>query len=326
MIKAGGILGIIGGIFGILAALATLFIGGIGSAFQANGASTVVGLGWGGVAFSMFSIVCGAIAFAKPKGAGIALVVTAVTGMIGGGTLVAICMVLSLFGGILSIIGAKKQAPVIATPAKSGHAVASSNSVQADKRKISSWVWGAAGMLFLLVVMGVSSNGKSGPSHATARIDPLDELAKSPVSDIRPDGALAEIFSFGGQHTDLQRENALKGIKGKTISWNLPVYEVKRDGNGYKIQTSSGYMNAYVGAFINISPRNQEDRQIIESLQTGVPVSFRGVISDVFMRHIVIKPAILERQDTAAPIMTAPTSQSVFQTGSAIEDGRFTPR
>lgn len=45
--KAGGIIGIIAGVFGIIAAVVTLFVGGIGAAFEAEGATTVVGLGWG---------------------------------------------------------------------------------------------------------------------------------------------------------------------------------------------------------------------------------------------------------------------------------------
>ena len=45
MRKSGGIIGIIAGIFALLAAFVTLFIGGLGSAFQAQGASAIVGLG-----------------------------------------------------------------------------------------------------------------------------------------------------------------------------------------------------------------------------------------------------------------------------------------
>ena len=61
MKKAGGILGMIGGVFGVFAALVTLFIGGVGGAFQASGAGTVVGLGWGGLAFSFLAIIFGAV-------------------------------------------------------------------------------------------------------------------------------------------------------------------------------------------------------------------------------------------------------------------------
>ena len=59
--KAGGILGIIAGIFVVFAAIFTLFMGGAGSALQAEGADTVLMLGWGGLVFSFIVIVLGAI-------------------------------------------------------------------------------------------------------------------------------------------------------------------------------------------------------------------------------------------------------------------------
>lgn len=325
MIKAGGILGIIGGIFGILAALATLLLGGIGSAFEANGASTVVGLGWGGIAFSVLSIVCGAVVFAKPKGAGIALVITAIGGMVGGGMLVALCMVLSLIGGILSMIGAKKRAPFISVTNEVAMAAAPASSGVATK-KISPWVWGSAATLGLLLVAGMATQNKTDASVVQAPVagsDPLDELAKSPVSDLQPDGQLAATFTLGSQHTDLQRENALKEIKGKLVSWTLPVYEVKREDEGYKIQTSSGFRNSSVGAFVSITPRTPQDRQAIESLKTGDLVSFRGVINDVFMRNMVIKPAILEHKEVMAPVAEAPL-EAPATADTSVESGSFT--
>lgn len=102
--KAGGILGIIAGIFGVAAALFTLLVGGVGAAFQAKGAETVVGLGWGGVLFSFLVIVFGAVAFARPKGAGLGLVICSIGGAILGGTFVAVAMVLSLIGGVLCLL------------------------------------------------------------------------------------------------------------------------------------------------------------------------------------------------------------------------------
>lgn len=112
MKKAGGIIAIIAGIFGIFAAGATLFIGGIGGAVEAEGASTVVGLGWGGVLFSFLAIIFGAVSMsATTKKPGILLILSSIAGAILGGTFVAIFMVLSLIGGILATIGVKKAPP-----------------------------------------------------------------------------------------------------------------------------------------------------------------------------------------------------------------------
>jgi hypothetical protein len=93
--------------------LVTLGVGGVGSAVSAEGASTVVYLGWGGLAFSFVAIVLGAVAIAVPgRVAGILLIVCAIAGAVLGGTLVAICMILALIGGILAVIGGGKTDPV----------------------------------------------------------------------------------------------------------------------------------------------------------------------------------------------------------------------
>lgn len=110
MQKAGGIIGLVAGIFAVLAAIVTLFIGGVAAGFEADGASTVVGLGWGGILFSFLTIVLGAVAMgAKSKTPGALLMVCSILGAVLGGTLVAIFMVLAFIGGLLATIGTKKQ-------------------------------------------------------------------------------------------------------------------------------------------------------------------------------------------------------------------------
>lgn len=110
MQKAGGIIALLAGIFGVLAAIVTLMIGGIGAGFEAEGASTVVGLGWGGIGFSFLTIILGAVAMgAKGKVPGILIMLCAIAGAVLGGTLVALFMVLALIGGLLATIGPKRR-------------------------------------------------------------------------------------------------------------------------------------------------------------------------------------------------------------------------
>lgn len=118
MQKAGGIIAIIAGVFGVIAALFTLMVGGMGSAFEAEGASTVVGLGWGGVLFSFLCIVLGAVSMgATRRLPGALLVVTSIAGAILGGTFVALFMMLALVGGVLAMMGVKKRDAKSETPA-----------------------------------------------------------------------------------------------------------------------------------------------------------------------------------------------------------------
>jgi hypothetical protein len=110
MRKAGGIVALIAGIFAILASGATLLFGGLGAAFEAEGANTVMGLGWGGLAFSFLTIVFGAIAIgSNSRVPGILLIICSILGAILGGTLVAIFMVLAFLGGILATFGSRQK-------------------------------------------------------------------------------------------------------------------------------------------------------------------------------------------------------------------------
>ena len=104
MRKAGGIIGLIAGLCGVIAAFVTLFVGGIGGALEAEGAETVVFLGWGGVFFSFCTIVFGAIAIGgKSRIPGVLLIISAIAGAVLGGTLVAIFMALAGIGGIVTV-------------------------------------------------------------------------------------------------------------------------------------------------------------------------------------------------------------------------------
>lgn len=104
MQKAGGIIALVAGIFAVIAAFFTLFVGGVGGAFEAEGAETIVMLGWGGVFFAFMTIILGAVSMgAKGRTSGILLIICAISGAILGGTLVAIFMTLSAAGGLLAL-------------------------------------------------------------------------------------------------------------------------------------------------------------------------------------------------------------------------------
>ena len=192
MSKAGGILGIIAGIFGFVAAIVTLSLGGIGAAFNADKANTIVGLGYGGIIFSFAVIVCAAIAFAKPKGAGIALILCSILGAILGGTFVAICMVLSLVGGVLAVIGAKSDAPsnnqVVASQLTT---ISNPASPSSDTKKSRLWLYviGTTAVALLLLIVLVAKTPKPDQLAESATVQPQPNAtattpAPVPSSDI----------------------------------------------------------------------------------------------------------------------------------------------
>ncbi|MBI5626593.1 MAG: hypothetical protein HY935_05255 [Nitrosomonadales bacterium] len=121
------------------------------------------------------------------------------------------------------------------------------------------------------------------------------------------------MFVPGSKNTDLQRENKLKEIKGLVVQWQLPVYEVARYGDGYKVQTKTGvrvgsFGQNLVGAFIYITPRNDTERQAVEALKTGDLILFKGRIAGSSMRSLEMKPAILASQASPEP-QTMPVQQ-----------------
>lgn len=139
--------------------------------------------------------------------------------------------------------------------------------------------------------------------------DDISALINAPPSPLKPDGELAEIFTIGSDHTDLQRQLKLKEIIGKTVEWHLPVYEVRQSGSAYVVQTSHTlkgdlFGKKLVGTFIHITPRNESDRRLVEGLKTGSLISFRGTIVGASLRNLDIRPAVLVKGgDSLTPPM-----------------------
>ncbi|HDX9614390.1 TPA: DUF4064 domain-containing protein [Bacillus toyonensis] len=104
------VLGLIGGIFGILCAFIALFIGGLGSALEADGANTVIGLGWGAVALFVLGIVGSVMVRSKAKVGGIIMTVAAIGGFICISLIYLLPGVLLLISGLMGIFRKDKVA------------------------------------------------------------------------------------------------------------------------------------------------------------------------------------------------------------------------
>jgi uncharacterized OB-fold protein len=176
----------------------------------------------------------------------------------------------------------------------------------------------------LLVVIGVLVVialvfGPSGKEKRETALKRLDESASAQAKKtdgsaslqtvaIAPTGELAEMFKLMSPYTNVQRENKFEELKGKTVAWTLKVYEVRKDGDVYEVQTAG---DGEVSTFVEITPRDDADTQLLLKLKTGDAISVRGEIAKVRMRHLVLQPAVLERsapeQAKAAAAPTHPT-------------------
>ncbi len=138
----------------------------------------------------------------------------------------------------------------------------------------------------------VNQNQSARQTANTAK--PAERLPQVEIYNISPNGKLADMYNFGSKHTDIQRDNMEKEIKGKTIRWQLPVYEVSKiTDNKYRISTGSGelFEESYVSTSIEISARNSKEVEYIESLMTGNMIKIQGKITGVTLRSIYIEEA-----------------------------------
>lgn len=103
------VLGIIGGLAGIAGAFFALLVGGLGTAFGAEAARTVVSLGWVAIPLSLLGIVAGAMARAKPTAAGILMLISGIGGFIAISMGYIIAGPLLIIGGIFALIGRKER-------------------------------------------------------------------------------------------------------------------------------------------------------------------------------------------------------------------------
>lgn len=98
------VLGLLGGIFGFFGAIFALFIGGIGGAFGASGASTIVGLGWAAILFSIFGIVGAVFVKSKTKLGGWLMLISAIGGVISISFAYLLSFILLLIAGLMALL------------------------------------------------------------------------------------------------------------------------------------------------------------------------------------------------------------------------------
>jgi hypothetical protein len=99
------VLGIIAGLAGLLSAVFALVVGGLGGAFEAEGASTVVGLGWSALGFSLLGLVGAALSLAKPVLAAVIMLVAAIAIAISISLFAVIATPLFLIAALLAFLG-----------------------------------------------------------------------------------------------------------------------------------------------------------------------------------------------------------------------------
>ncbi|MDX6152817.1 DUF4064 domain-containing protein [Marinococcus sp. PL1-022] len=104
------VLGLIGGILGLFAGVFALLFGAIDAGFSETGTSSVTGLGFGALLFSVLGIVGSVLVRNKAKLGGILMIVAAVGGFISVSAFFIISGILLLIAGIMGVARKDKTA------------------------------------------------------------------------------------------------------------------------------------------------------------------------------------------------------------------------
>ena len=118
----------------------------------------------------------------------------------------------------------------------------------------------------------------------------LDEITNATPANLDTKD-LSEMFSMMGKSTKLQKDNKEEEIKGKIIEWTVKVFNVTKREGYYRIQTSS--TDNMPGTFVNLYPRDDKQKSIIEGSTGGDLIKIKGIITDTTMGNIDITPAVL---------------------------------
>lgn len=98
------VLGLIGGIFGIISGIMAMAIGGLGTAFEAQGASTVGNLGIVAILLSVLGIVGSIVVKSKGKLGGLFMTIAAIGGIICVSALFILPGILLIIPGIMGLV------------------------------------------------------------------------------------------------------------------------------------------------------------------------------------------------------------------------------
>ncbi|WP_165071991.1 hypothetical protein [Desulfovibrio sp. ZJ200] len=153
------------------------------------------------------------------------------------------------------------------------------------KNLLTALVFGAS-VIFLsphVHALGGKPDTKTGPS--------VDSLSDVPSSSLTLK-ELANIYWPDSNATRLQQEETLKNLLGRKVVWEITVAQIQRNGDGYLVQGQSD--KDMLGTFCYVKPRNQADEALIRKVRMGDTLPITGIVNDMEMRHIILKPAFIQ--------------------------------
>lgn len=156
--------------------------------------------------------------------------------------------------------------------------------------------WGMA-----LLSMALAACGDAPPPNTPSEsVQTAQEWKDAPAMPI----ALQEVvdtYVLGGTRTGLQREAMTAKLVGATVSWRFKVYDIAKEDGRYRVMSElmDGSQPGAFGKFTVVAfvtPRDEQDVQVLLKIQTGSEVEIRGRVDGVSVRTaLVLSPAELVR-------------------------------
>lgn len=141
--------------------------------------------------------------------------------------------------------------------------------------------------LYAIPVCGMGANAQEGENGGKVA-DGI--FAASPKSDATLK-QLADIYWPDSNATEVQREEALKNLLGKRVTWEIVVAGVQRQDGTYLVQGQSS--REMIGTFVYIKPDSKEDEQKLLTIRRDDKITVTGIAKEMQVRHIVLKPAVI---------------------------------
>jgi hypothetical protein len=136
------------------------------------------------------------------------------------------------------------------------------------------------------------------PGAGLGLAESLALIDQAEVSEIAP-GQVAETFALGTRATDVQRDALQARLIGRSVEWEILVYEISLEGGWYEVASQPIPINdpnavPLVRVWARVLPKGDQDETILQSVKTGDSIKVRGIVQEIRLRTIVaIVPATL---------------------------------
>jgi hypothetical protein len=150
------------------------------------------------------------------------------------------------------------------------------------------------------------------PSAGMSVPETVALIDQTPRSDLKL-ADLAEAFALGTKSTDVQRVELERELVGKTVEWDIPVYDVGFSEGRFEVSSQAiptakraeAVPLLRVMAFV--LPQNDADQALLMKVKTDDTIRIRGIVQEIRARTIVaIVPAVVvgDGKNGAATPMT----------------------